>query len=149
MHCIILIVFYALYSILCIVFYALYHRLSSIYKQKGGSLPVLKNPVICIIFIVFNALYAMHCILCIGLWNVQLIWPISFQLVRTVSMYKSDKNIIFCEFCFFDIRSQNLKVQQIRWYGSLKHFSNGPNDIFSGFGMYFDGLMCNQPPKNL
>jgi hypothetical protein len=29
-------------------------------------------------------------------------------------MYESDKNIILCEFCFFDIQSQNLKVQKIR-----------------------------------
>ena len=48
---------------------------------------------------------------------------------------------------FFEILSQNLKVQKIREYGGLKHFSNGPIDIFSGFGMYFDGLMCNKPPN--
>ena len=34
-------------------------------------------------------------------------------------------------------------------YGGLKHFSNGPNDIFSGFGMNCDGLInmtiCESP----
>ena len=75
----------------------------------------------------------------------------------SISVPKWDKKFFICikDFRFLEWSTfvtklaKPPKVQKISWIGGLNLFQMLSIDVSSGFGSYFDGLMCLKTPKNI
>ena len=67
-----------------------------------------------------------------------------------INMFDREKNVVDMHFRFLSHKSGPLlaetpKIEKINWKGALEKYYMAPIDVFSGFGIYIDVLICNKP----